>query len=57
MSNDIPEDYMKPDYLKKAFKTFKKRLRLTRLDAESTLGGSALSGWTKVRHCSHSAAK
>ncbi|MHC4454168.1 MAG: hypothetical protein ACYSWS_05680 [Planctomycetota bacterium] len=46
MSNDVPEDYMTPDYLKKAFKTFKKRLRLTRLDAESTLG-SALSGGRK----------
>ncbi len=47
MSNDVPEDYMNPDYLKKAFKTFKKRLKLTRLDAESTLGGSALSGGRK----------
>jgi len=46
MSNDVPEDYMTPDYLKKAFKTFRKRLRLTRLDAESTLG-SALSGGRK----------
>ncbi len=47
MSNDVPEDYMNPDYLKKAFKTFKKRLKLTRLDAESTLGGSSLSGGRK----------
>ncbi len=47
MSNDVPEDCMNPDYLKKAFKTFKKRLKLTRLDAESTLGGSALSGGRK----------
>ena len=47
MSNDVPEDCMNPDYLKKAFKTFKKRLRLTRLDVESTLGGSALSGGGK----------
>ena len=44
MSNDVPEDLMDPDYLKKAFKTFKKLLKATRLDAESTLGGSALSG-------------
>jgi len=44
MSNDAPEDYMNPDYLKKAYKTFRKRLRLTRLDAESTLGSGALSG-------------
>ena len=47
MNNDVPEDYTNPDYLKKAFKTFKKRLRLTRLDAESTLGSSALSGGRK----------
>ncbi len=47
MSNDVPEDCMDPDYLRKAFKTFKKRLRLTRLDAESTLGGSSLSGGRK----------
>ena len=30
MSNDVPEDCMNPDYLKKAFKAFKKRLRLRR---------------------------
>ena len=47
MSNNVPEDYMTPDYLKKAFKTFRKHLRLTRLDAESTLGSSALSGGRK----------
>ena len=47
MLNEIPEDGMNPDYLKKAFKTFRKRLRLTRLDAESTLGSSALSGGRK----------
>ena len=47
MSNDVPEDYMTPNYIKKAFKTFRKRLRLTRLDAESTMGGSALSGGRK----------
>jgi hypothetical protein len=47
MSNDVPEEYMNPDYLKKALKTFRKRLRLTRLDAESTLGGSGLSGGRK----------
>ena len=47
MSNDIPEDGMNPDYLKKAYKTFRKRLRLTRLDAESTLGSGALSGGRK----------
>lgn len=47
MDNNIPEDYMNPDNLKKALKTFRKRLRLTRLDAESTLGGGALSGGRK----------
>ena len=47
MMNEIPEEGMTPDYLKKAFKTFRKRLRLTRLDAESTLGSSALSGGRK----------
>jgi len=30
--------------LKRAFKAFKKRLKLTRLDAESKLGGGPLSG-------------
>ena len=43
MSNDVPEDFMTPDSLKRALKTFRKRLRLTRLDAESKLGGGALS--------------
>ena len=47
MNNDIPEGGMDPAYLKKAYKTFRKRLRLTRLDAESTLGSSALSGGRK----------
>ena len=47
MSNDVPEDYTDPAYLKKAYKTFRKRLRLTRLDAESTLGSGALSGGRK----------
>ena len=33
-----------PEELKAAFKAFKKRLKLTRLDAESSLGGGPLSG-------------
>lgn len=33
-----------PDELKLALKAFKKRLKLTRLDAESKVGGSPLSG-------------
>ena len=44
MSSDVPEDSMTPESLKRALKTFRKRLRLTRLDAESKLGGGALSG-------------
>ena len=32
-----------PQDLKSAFKAFKKRLKLTRLDAESNLGGGPLS--------------
>ncbi len=33
-----------PDDLKKALKAFKKRLKLTRLDAESSLSGGILGG-------------
>ena len=33
-----------PPDLKAAFKAFKKKLKLTRLDAESNLGGGPLSG-------------
>ncbi len=44
MSNGAPEDLMTPDTLKQALKTFRKRLRLMRLDAESRLGGGALTG-------------
>jgi hypothetical protein len=33
-----------PDDVKKAFKAFKKRLKLTRLDAESSLSGGILGG-------------
>lgn len=43
MSNDVPEAFT-PQYLKQAMKAFKKRLKLTRLDEESTLGGGPLSG-------------
>ena len=44
MTDNLPEDYMTPLYLKRAMKAFKKRLKLTRLDAESTLGGGPFSG-------------
>lgn len=40
---DTPEE-LTPQYLKQAMKAFKKRLKLTRLDDESTLGGRRLSG-------------
>ena len=33
-----------PEELKRAYKAFKKRLKLTRLDDESRLGGGPLSG-------------
>lgn len=39
---DIP-----PEELKKAYKAFKKRLKLTRLDDESRLGRGAMSGGGK----------
>jgi len=44
MSDDVPEELVTPAELKRALKAFKKRLKLTRLDAESTLGGGPLSG-------------
>ena len=44
MSDEAPEDFMTPAYLKQAMKAFKKRMKLTRLDAESSLGGGPFSG-------------
>jgi hypothetical protein len=43
MSDAVPEPFT-PQYLKQALKAFKKRLKLTRLDEESTIGGGPLSG-------------
>lgn len=43
MSNETPGE-LTPQYLKQAMKAFKKRLKLTRLDDESGLGGRRLSG-------------
>jgi hypothetical protein len=43
MSDAVPEPFT-PQYLKQALKAFKKRLKLTRLDEESSLGGGPLSG-------------
>jgi hypothetical protein len=39
----LPEPQPTPEQLKQAFKAFRKRLKLTRLDAESNLGGGPLS--------------
>lgn len=38
MNNESPEDVLSPENLKRAMKAFKKRLKLTRLDDESSLG-------------------
>ncbi len=43
-SEPLPADPVPPDVLKRAFKAFKKRLKLTRLDHESGLGVGPLSG-------------
>jgi hypothetical protein len=42
MADEMPE--LTPQYLKQAMKAFKKRLKLTRLDDESGLGGGPFSG-------------
>lgn len=42
MTDEVPE--LTPQYLKQAMKAFKKRLKLTRLDEESGLGGGPFSG-------------
>jgi hypothetical protein len=42
----VPEDShenLSPEELKRAFKAFKKRLKVTRLDAESSISGGPLS--------------
>jgi hypothetical protein len=44
MSTNEPPANPSPEDLKLAYKAFKKRLKLTRLDAESKVGGSPLSG-------------
>jgi len=43
-SEPLPEDEVAPEVLKRALKAFKKRLKLTRLDSESSLGVGPLSG-------------
>ncbi len=46
MSDDIPpaDSPIDPQELKRALQAFKKRLKLTRLDAESKLGVGPMSG-------------
>jgi hypothetical protein len=44
MTGDTPPNEMTPEYLKGALTVFKKRLKLTKLDAESSLGGGPFSG-------------
>jgi hypothetical protein len=43
MTGDTPQNEMTPAYLKGALKAFKKRLKLTQLDEESSLGGGPFS--------------
>ena len=40
---DHEQEELAPEYLKKALKAFKKRLKLTRLDEESSLAGGPFS--------------
>lgn len=42
-----PESIPSAEELKQALKAFRKRLKLTRLDAESNLGGGPMSGGFK----------
>ncbi|MHC4661584.1 MAG: hypothetical protein ACYS8W_07835 [Planctomycetota bacterium] len=44
MDTDLPDDYMEKTYLKRALRAFKKRLKSYKLDDESKLGGSPLTG-------------
>ena len=46
-SDTPPPDAPSPEQLRKALKAFKKRLKLMRLDDESTLGGGAKTGGKK----------
>jgi len=40
----LTPEVLKPEVLKRALKAFKKRLKLTRLDVESSLGVGPMSG-------------
>jgi len=43
-ADDSTPEVLKPELLKRALKAFKKRLKLTRLDVESSLGVGPMSG-------------
>lgn len=43
MSEEVPEEMLSPLGLKRAMKAFKKRLKVMRLDDESSLGGGPFS--------------
>jgi hypothetical protein len=43
----LPSEDLSPENLKRAFKAFKKRLKLTALDEDSRLGKGACSGGAK----------
>ena len=43
-SEPLSDDNVTPEVLKRALKAFRKRLKLTQLDHESSLGGGPLSG-------------
>ncbi|MCZ6688617.1 MAG: hypothetical protein O7H41_03340 [Planctomycetota bacterium] len=43
MEDQSPEDVLAPENLKRALKAFRKRLKITRLDAESSVGGGPMS--------------
>ncbi len=47
MTDGVDENALTPAYLKQAMKAFKKRLKLTQLDEESSLGGGPFSGGRK----------
>ena len=48
-SEPLPDDNVTREVLKRALKAFRKRLKLTQLDHESSLGGGPLSGGRSSR--------
>ena len=49
MTDNVPEDLLSPLGLKRAMKAFKKRLKLMRLDDESSLGGGPFTCEKKLK--------